>query len=594
MVPLHLYLPAKRVKEQLQAVADLAPAELSVAIRGQERFLGGLGAQAESLMADQPETRSEPLLIDGALAGHLLWRAPPETEAQVMPWIRHLGTLFNTMMELEYARRAVAREALESLREIALLERASTLLNRSLRPREVADALLAELATRTPRITWSAVFLYDFAQQEHTLLTTLGTDAAPWFQEFAASPFFQGMVTGEVTGIINDIASHALCTHADPRFRATIALPLEAHQERVGLLVLAADHKEAFTSADLKRTTTLASIATTALRNAQMFVAETNMFRAFIGMIASAIDAKSPYTAGHCRRVPEIARMLTEAACADVNPPFHDFHFSEDDWETLEIATYLHDCGKVVTPEWVMDKPTKLTTNMDRIALLELRIQLIMFQERLRGEGEESQRQEFWKNQLDFLKACNLGNEFISPETEARLRGLAKITWHDLQERPHSLINAWEMDNLLIRRGTLNAEERTIIEDHVVHTINMLKEIPFPPRLRHVVDYAGGHHECLNGRGYPHKLTDASLSIPARIVAIADIFEALTAPDRPYRSPYTLSKALDIMQRMAMDGHIDPDLFQLFLRAGIYRRYAETHLKPDQIDAVDPTRYLAG
>ncbi|MBF0615119.1 MAG: HD domain-containing protein [Magnetococcales bacterium] len=591
---LHLYLPSKRLKELMQTLAPLLPLGVSVAVRSGERFLGGAGSNAEQLTEHQPDTRSHPFVLDGQSIGQLLWYTPPECASQTQPWIQHLITLCQSMIALEQARRAVTHEALESLREIALLERASTSLNRSLRPKEVANALLTELASRSPHITWGAVFLYDITDSHYGLLTTLGHNADALFEPFARSTFFQGMIDGQIVGIINDIAAHELCSNHNSLFHSTLSLPLDAHQERVGLLVLAAEHKEAFTSADLKRTTTLASIAATALRNAQLFAAETNMFRAFISMIATAIDAKSPYTAGHCRRVPEIARMLTEAACADTTPLFAGFRFTEDDWETLEIATYLHDCGKVVTPEWVVDKPTKLSTNMDRVELIELRIQLILQQEQLTPQQTGNKGPKFWQEALRFVRACNLGTEMISPESEARLRGLAACCWRDGQGQEHPLLDEEELDNLLIRRGTLNANERAIIEDHVVHTINMLKGIPFPPRLRHVVEYAGGHHECLNGRGYPYHLTETALSIPARVVAIADIFEALTAPDRPYRSPYTLSKTLDIMHRMSREGHIDPDLFQLFLRSGVYQRYAENHLKPHQIDSVDLTVYLGG
>ncbi|MBF0428853.1 MAG: HD domain-containing protein, partial [Magnetococcales bacterium] len=535
--------------------------------------------------------------LEGIPIGRLVWHTPLEQTELIEQWARHLVTVCQGLMEVEHARRAVTSEALESFREIALLERASSVLNRSLRPREVGDALLGELTSRARTIRWGAVFLYNVDPGNYSLLNIFGEDAEPLFLAFADTPLFKGYVEGQITGILNDTRSHPLHTGGETLFRAILGLPLEAHNERVAILFLAADHVDAFVSADLKRTTALTSMAATALRNAQMFEAETQMFRAFISMMASAIDAKSPYTAGHCRRVPEIARMLTRAACESTDPPFQDFSFSEDDWETLEIATYLHDCGKVVTPEWVVDKPTKLSTNFDRIDMVELRILLMMAQEELAilkgqtGVAEVAQQKPFMDD-LKFLKECNLGKEFISAENEARLRTLATFTWRDAKGEEQPLLTAEELTNLLIRRGTLNAQERQIIEDHVVHTINMLNSIPFPPRLRNVVEYAGGHHECMNGKGYPNRLTDTMLSLPARIVAIADIFEALTAPDRPYRLPYMLSKALDIMFRMSKEGHIDPELFGLFLRSGIYQRYADHYLKPSQIDAVDIRPYL--
>ncbi|MEO5331457.1 MAG: HD domain-containing protein [Magnetococcus sp. YQC-5] len=605
MLALHHYLPAKRLREHLSSVSPLLPAGMVLSIRGADRYLGGLGEGAEELLKDQPGVSEYPLLLEGQAMGWLLWRAPSERQEEASRWADHLVTLCQGLMEIEGIRRAVANEALESLREIALLERASRVLNRSLRPKEVAAALLEELTNRAHHITWGAVFLYNFNLKKYEFLSTYGHESEQKFQQFMAAPCFSRLVEGGTPGIINDLQAYFCGQESASPFQAILSLPLEAHNEHVGLLILAANRTEAFSSADLKRSQALVSMAATALRNAQLFAAETHMFRAFISMIASAIDAKSPYTAGHCRRVPEIARMLTAAVCADTSPPFQDFTFSEDDWETLEIATYLHDCGKVVTPEWVVDKPTKLSTNMDRIELVELRLLLNALQEAQHQEKElfaplltpEMQRQREDRHarlltDLQFLRACNLGTEFISAENEARLHTLATRTWRNADGQENLLLNQEELTNLLIRRGTLNAQERNIIEDHVVHTINMLNEIPFPPRLRLVVEYAGGHHECLNGRGYPNRLTDITLSIPARIVAIADIFEALTAPDRPYRSPYTLSKALDIMDRMSKEGHIDSDLFQLFLRSGVYRHYADKYLSPSQLDPVDITPYL--
>jgi HD-GYP domain-containing protein (c-di-GMP phosphodiesterase class II) len=602
---LHHYLPPKRLQEQLLAVAPLLPAGMVLAVRSPERYLGGWGEGADVLRSGQTDTLERPLLFQGQPMGHLLWRVAPERRDESVHWAHHLVTLCQGLMELEGTRRAVVSDSLGSLREIALLERASRVLNGSLRPREVAAALLGELTNRADNIVWGAVFLYDFDLKNYSVLNTCGPDSESLFQQFMKTRCFVALETGDITGIINDLREQLCCEQEPSLFQAILSLPLEAHNERVGLLVLAASRTEAFSSVDLKRTQALASMAATALRNAQLFAAETNMFRAFISMVASAIDAKSPYTAGHCRRVPEIARMLTLAACEDKTPPFRDFTFTEDDWETLEIATYLHDCGKVVTPEWVVDKPTKLSANMDRIELIEVRLLLTTLQEmqqywrRHADPGSELmqiQRQQHARmmDDLHFLRSCNVGDESISPENETRLRALATRTWRDAGGQEQPLLNEDELANLLIRRGTLNVQERTIVEDHVVHTINMLKGIPFPPRLRNVVEYAGGHHECLNGRGYPNHLTDQSLSIPARIVAIADIFEALTAPDRPYRLPYTLAKTLDIMYRMSREHHIDPDLFQLFLRSGVYHRYAEQYLAPSQSGLVDIAAYLTG
>jgi hypothetical protein len=186
-----------------------------------------------------------------------------------------------------------------------------------------------------------------------------------------------------------------------------------------------------------------------------------------------------------------------------------------------------------------------------------------------------------------FVALCNRGGEFISEEHAQRIRALAVIAWSDGHGKAHPLLSEDEVYNLLTPRGTLNPKERKIIEDHAVHTYNMLSQIPFPRSLTNVTEYAAGHHERIDGKGYPRGLTGDQLSIPARIVAIADIFEALTAPDRPYRKPGTLRWAIDIMQRMKQDRHIDADLFDLFLAEKIPDAYARQYLTVAQLDGLD-------
>jgi hypothetical protein len=265
----------------------------------------------------------------------------------------------------------------------------------------------------------------------------------------------------------------------------------------------------------------------------------------------------------------------------------------------------LHDCGKVVTPEWVVDKATKLDALVDRIAMIRLRFEVLRRDAELERRdslaagiaGEEAGRRFRERiaeidGDLAFLEACNRGGEFIAEAQAARVRAIAGQRWRDAAGEEHPLLTEDEVCNLLIPRGTLNPRERKIVEDHALHTFKMLSQIPFPPSLRNVTEYAACHHERPNGTGYPRGLKDGQLSVPARIVAIADVFEALTAPDRPYRKPSTLSWAIDTMHKMKQDGHIDGDLFDLFLRENLHMAYADRYLAPAQIDSVDVGRYL--
>lgn len=404
----------------------------------------------------------------------------------------------------------------------------------------------------------------------------------------------------------------------------------------------------------------LSGFAAVSIESRHLLKMQEALLDAFIKLIAGAIDSKSPYTGGHCQRVPELTRMLAEAASQSALPAFAEFEPDDDDWAALHIASWLHDCGKVTTPEYVVDKSTKLETIYDRIHEVRMRFEVlkrdaqIRYWERVADGGDP----EALKAELDadlaridddfhFVAECNEGGEFMAPERLERLRRIAETTWlrtlddrigisweeRQRKERTHTsglpavekliddkqehLIerrdnermgadNPWgfrldvpefkynrgELYNLEVARGTLSAEERFKINDHVVQTIIMLNKLPYPKHLRAVPEIAGGHHETMDGKGYPKRLTGEETSLAARIMAIADIFEALTASDRPYKKAKTLSESIRILSFMEKDAHIDPDLFALFLESGVWKTYADRFLAPEQIDQVDIQQYL--
>jgi HD-GYP domain-containing protein (c-di-GMP phosphodiesterase class II) len=396
-----------------------------------------------------------------------------------------------------------------------------------------------------------------------------------------------------------------------------------------------------------------------AIENQRLLLAQKALLDAFIGLVAGAIDAKSPYTGGHCQRVPELTFMLTRAVCDWKEGAYADFNLSEEEWETLHIAGWLHDCGKVTTPEYVVDKATKLETIHDRIHEVRTRFEVlkrdaeIACLKAIAAGGDEAQLKaalERERRALDeefaFVATCNIGGEFMAPEKVQRLRDIAKRTWQRtlddrlgvsweearrlertpapglpvteqlLADKPEHIIertaqdlipedNPWgfklkmpahrynrgELHNLSVARGTLTEEERYKINDHMTQTIIMLSRLPFPKHLKQVPEMAGGHHEKMDGTGYPKRLTRDQMSVPARVMAIADIFEALTAVDRPYKKGKTLSEAVKIMSFMKKDRHIDPDLFDIFLKSGVYRDYARRFMQPQYIDEVDVKAY---
>lgn len=438
------------------------------------------------------------------------------------------------------------------------------------------------------------------------------------------------------------------------------------HDETVGILVLLLADSGQEQDLDKLRPDRIAFLqavsgaAAVSIESQRLQNRQKQLLDSFIQLLAGAIDAKSPYTGGHCQRVPALTLMLAQAAAASQKPAFSAYHPTEDEWEALHIAAWLHDCGKVTTPEYVVDKATKLETLNDRIHEIRTRFEVLKrdvwidyWQARAEGGDEPSlaAARDAELAALDddfaFIARCNLGGETMAEADLQRLDRVARRTWsrtlddrlgvsweenrrqertpaptlpvteqlladkpeHLIQRDPAELIpedNPWgfkldvppckynrgELYNLSISRGTLTREERYVINHHMVQTILMLSRLPFPSHLNTIAEIAGGHHEKMDGTGYPKKLKREQMSLPARMIAIADIFEALTAADRPYKKGKTLSEALGIMATMCRSAHIDPELFELFIQSRIYQQYAERFMEPQQIDEIDPEGLL--
>jgi HD-GYP domain-containing protein (c-di-GMP phosphodiesterase class II) len=394
------------------------------------------------------------------------------------------------------------------------------------------------------------------------------------------------------------------------RSMSFLTVPMNNHEnELIGVLQLinAQDPESGevipFSEFDQQVVESLSSQAAVTITNRSLIDAQKKLFDALIQLIADAIDEKSPYTAGHCRRVPVLTNMLADAVCAMDSGPLKDFQMTDLEKYELEVAAWLHDCGKITTPEYVVDKGTKLETIFDRIQLVDNRFEILKRDaeiealRRLAGlaEGREidldndaiyQQRLRWVEESRDFIRKCNIGGEAISDEDTARIDEIAKQTLVAPSSQEEPLLSVEETQNLKIGRGTLSVREREIINNHVVVTIKMLESLPYPKHLRRVPEYAGGHHEKIDGTGYPNRLTGAEMSLQARMVAIADVFEALTASDRPYKKAMPLSQSLKILGQMKLDGHIDPDLFDIFVQDKIFLKYAKEHLNEKQIDDV--------
>jgi len=391
-----------------------------------------------------------------------------------------------------------------------------------------------------------------------------------------------------------------------------LTVPMKNHEDEIiGVLQLinaqdrATGATVAFSETDQRLAESLASQAAVALTNRLLIVQLENLFESFIGLLNKAIDEKSPYTGGHCFRVPVLTMLLAEAVHETQTGPHALWNMTELDRHELKIAALLHDCGKVTTPVHVVDKGTKLSTIYDRIGLIDTRFEILKRDAELAAlranQAPDADRRavdlayhgRLWEIQDDreFLRTCNIGGEAMTPEDQGRVRAIAKkYRWRSPTGDEVDFLTENEVENLTVRAGTLTAAERQIINHHVTVTIQMLEALPWPKHLMNVPEYAGGHHERVDGKGYPRGLKGEQMSVQARIMGIADIFEALTARDRPYKPGKTLTESLHILGKMRLDGHIDPDLFDIFVRSRVYERYAKEFMNPAQIDPVDVSK----
>ena len=403
------------------------------------------------------------------------------------------------------------------------------------------------------------------------------------------------------------------------RSQSFLTVPMKDHEgDVIGVLQLlnATDPKTGqvvpFSGADQSLAESLASQAAIAITNRSLMTQLEALFESFISLINLAIDEKSHYTGDHCQRVPALTMMLAEAVNATQDGPLAGFTMDDRDRYELKIAGLLHDCGKITTPVHVVDKATKLHTLFDRIELIDTRFEVLKRdleitalreQLALRTQVDadaEAQVSSRYRGDIDvldadreFLRSANRGSESMGEADLQRVRAIgSQHSWRNVNGVETEFLSANETENLCIKAGTLTMAEREIINHHIVATIKMLEQLPWPKHLKNVPEYAGGHHERMDGKGYPKGLTRDQMSVQARVMGIADIFEALTARDRPYKQGMKLSQAMGIMHKFRMGGHIDPDLFDVFVNAGVYLRYAQEFLDPWQIDAVNPEAWL--
>jgi HD-GYP domain-containing protein (c-di-GMP phosphodiesterase class II) len=396
------------------------------------------------------------------------------------------------------------------------------------------------------------------------------------------------------------------------RTQSMLTIPLKDHQDDILGVIQLINVKDSnnniipFSEELVTLIRSFASLGAIALTNSSLIKEMEELFSTFAETIAMAIDEKSPHTGGHCKRVPALTLMLADAVNAISKGPLASFSMSDSDRHQLDIAGWLHDCGKIATPDHIMEKATKLETIFDRISFIDAKFEIISrdlkinYQEQIisamkNGKPVEVQQlerlldTELKQVALDraLLQRINVGGEFLGDKELAQIERIAKHYHLVINDIRTPLLNDDEVENLSIRRGTLTAGEHDVMKRHMDVTKNILDALPFPKHLSKVSEYALGHHEKLDGTGYPRGLTKEQMSIPARLMAITDIFEALSAVDRPYKKAKPVSECLFILGTMVEKNHLDPDIFAVFIESGVYKNYISEYANPEQLDDVD-------
>ena len=389
----------------------------------------------------------------------------------------------------------------------------------------------------------------------------------------------------------------------DYHSKCFLNIPMKDHKDNViGVIQLLNPMENGeivnYTNDIIKVIESLTSQASIALTNQLLIEEQKNLFKSFIKLVAEALEHKDATTGGHCNRVPEITMMIANAINDAKKGAFKSFKFNEEEMEELFVAGWLHDFGKVATPEHVMNKSTKLEGLYDKIDHIKIRFEVlkrdikIKYYDLISNSKDKSLKtkmnEEIDKanNDLEFIIKCNTGGEFFSDELKVKVENISKNKIY-FDGKLQNILTDEEVDFLTLERGTLSKKERKIMEDHVTLTYQLLNKLPYPKHLNNVPFYAGCHHEKINGEGYPNGYSGDQLPIQARIIALADVFEGLTAPDRPYKEGYPLSKAMEILRFMTLDNELDKDIFNLFINQKVYLKYAEENINDSQIDKIN-------
>ncbi len=422
------------------------------------------------------------------------------------------------------------------------------------------------------------------------------------------------------------------------RSQSMLVIPLEDHENSIiGVLQLINRRMSdgsigGFTPEDIELVQSVSFPAAASITQQRMINEQVNLFNAFVTMLAQGLGEKSPHTYNHIRRVAALGEAISASLSNWNEGIYADVKYNDDEMAEIKLAGWMHDIGKITTPEHIVSKQVKLQFVMDRFEMIvqrcsskmkDYKIEMLEKQLSATAAGatatelaslsaECAEKISKLETQLEALFKANRGSEAMPAEQIALVEDLASQTVDAFYETEvvidhgfpllkrftasrHAapLIDDWEKSNLLIKRGTLSDDERAQIKLHADRSWRWLMELPFPRKQKRLPLYAGAHHEHLNGTGYPNGISGKDMPMQSRILAIADIYEALVANDRPYKQPMALSQAMNILGDMVKRGNLDGELMKIFLKSGDYLNFAEEHLSPEQIDEVDVEAWMA-
>ena len=393
------------------------------------------------------------------------------------------------------------------------------------------------------------------------------------------------------------------------RSQSMVVIPMRNHEDNiVGILQLInskdpfSNKTISFSKDDQEKATALASQASVILTQQILILEMKNLFEAFIKAIAVLIDEKSKQTGGHIQRVTELCMMIAKKLNQD-GKTFKAISLSPNQMDELRIAALMHDTGKITTPDHIINKSTRLETVLDRIELIETRWELFKTNQKLIAAQKQlalfdqttkqkeirqikrdcNEKIDKLETEFNTISSINSSKQVLDQNLIDQLKKIHAKS--DTISGKHLLyLTGNEFENLGILNGTLTSDERDIINSHASLTERTLNKLPWPKKLVNIPSIAGAHHEKLDGSGYPLRLTKENINIQARILAIADIFEALSAQDRSYKNPMKLSQIVMILEQMGEKGLLDKDIIKLFFNSKMHLEYAKKYLAPSQIN----------